>query len=82
MDSNAIKYPNLWEYLIITTDKISLLESINNAFETKEYSIKLSKKSKNKNYESFVFQIEVSSKIEKDEIFQTIAKMKNVKVII
>lgn len=82
MDSNEIKYPKLWEYLIITTDKISLLESINDAFEMKEYSIKLSKKSKNKNYESFVFQIEVSSKIEKDEIFKTISTIKNVKVII
>lgn len=77
-----IKYPRIWEYLIITTNKISLLESINNAFACREYSIKPSKKSKSKNYESFIFQIEVSNKIEKDEIFHKIATMKNVKVII
>lgn len=82
MNPNEIKYPRIWEYLIITTNKISLLESVNNAFALREYSIKLSKKSKNKNYESFVFQIEVLNKTEKDEIFKTISKIKNVKVVI
>ncbi|MDE6886196.1 MAG: DUF493 domain-containing protein [Helicobacteraceae bacterium] len=79
---NEIKYPLLWEYLIITTNKDSLDSELRDKFGTLEYKLEDSKKSKNNKFSSYNFTIRVFSKEQRDEIFQFLSKIDGVKFII
>lgn len=82
MDENAIEYPRLWEYLIITSDKDALESAIKERFGALNYEFNFSKTSKGGAYQSFNFRIFVISQNERDEIFKYFTGIRGVKVVV
>ncbi len=79
---NTIKYPRIWEYLIITSNKDELQEKIKEKFHTLEYKFEFSKESKGGKYSSYNFSIYVINQNQRDEIFQILSNIKDVKAVI
>lgn len=81
MQKPDITYPCEWEYRIIGEDE-ELIKKL--VFDTmpREYSLKISKHSKNKRFVSVHVCVITHSEEERNDIFQTFAKSKCVKMVI
>ena len=81
-DNINIEYPRIWEYLIITSNKDELQSNIKDKFDGLDYRFKFSKDSTGGKYSSYNFSIYVVSQKERDEIFNILTNIKDVKVVI
>ncbi|WP_295737598.1 DUF493 domain-containing protein [uncultured Helicobacter sp.] len=76
-----ITYPCKWEYRIIGKDEKKLRELI---FEImpREYEVKFGKNSAQGHYVSLYVEVEVLSEKERNEIFATLQKSQEVKMVL
>lgn len=82
MEENLIKYPLLWEYLIVCENVSTLFKAIEAKFGGLEYTLKDSKQSKNAKYTSHSFTIMVVSQAQRDEIFGILKGIDGVKFVL
>ncbi len=78
----GLEYPCNWEYKIITNSKDKLQNSIAKLFGKRNYKFKFSKKSKNGKYDSYVLSLIVFSDEDRKNIFESLKKDTNIKIII
>lgn len=77
-----ITYPTLWEYLIVTSNADSLKAAIEERFQMLDYKLTFSKSSKEGKYQSFTLSLQVISQKERDEIFEILSNIQDVKIVV
>ena len=87
LDSNnkqrpEIEYPCEWSYKVIGKDVDKILEAIEDAASGLKYDVTPSNISRNGNYFSLNFKVEVPSEVVRDFIYQKLESNSNIKVIL
>ena len=78
----GLSYPCNWEYKLIANSSDDLKNSIKELLGNRNYKFIFSKKSKNGKYNSFVLSLVVHSDKDRKNIYESLKKDKNIKVII
>ena len=78
----GLKYPCTWEYKLITDAKDELKKSILELLGDRNYKLIFSKKSKNGKYDSYILSLLVFSDTDRLNIYESLKKDKNIKIII
>lgn len=78
----ALEYPRIWEYAIITTDKNALEAALGEIFAALSYELKPSKQSSGGKYASLRLSIRVMSEAQRDEIFTRLNLIKCVRAVV
>jgi putative lipoic acid-binding regulatory protein len=87
LDSNnkqrpEIEYPCKWSFKVIGNDVDKILEAIEEASGGLKYDVTPSNISRNGNYFSLNFKVEVPSEIVRDLIYQKLGSNSNIKIIL
>jgi putative lipoic acid-binding regulatory protein len=87
LDSNnkqrpEIEYPCEWSYKVIGKDVDKILEAIEDASSGLKYDVTPSNISRNGNYFSLNFKIEVPSEFVRDLIYQKLGKNSHIKMVL
>ncbi len=77
-----IEYPCEWSYKVIGTNVEKILEAIEEASSGLKYDVTPSNISRNGNYFSLNFIVEVPSEAVRDLIYQKLGKNSNIKMVL
>ena len=78
----GLNYPCNWEYKLITDTKDDLKNSLKELLGNRNYKLIFSKKSKNGKYNSYLLSLIVHSDEDRKNIYESLKKDKNIKIII
>ncbi len=78
----GLDYPCNWEYKLITDTKDDLKNSLKELLGNRNYKLFFSKKSKNGKYDSYLLSLIVHSDEDRKNIYESLKKDKNIKIII
>ncbi len=78
----GLKYPCAWEYKLITDSKDELKKSVLELLGDRSYKLIFSKKSKNGKYDSYILSLLVFNDKDRLNIYKSLKKDKNIKIII
>ena len=78
----GLNYPCNWEYKLITDTKDDLKNSLKELLGNRNYKLIFSKKSKNGKYDSYLLSLIVHSDEDRKNIYESLKKDKNIKIII
>ena len=78
----GLDYPCNWEYKLITDTKDDLKNSLKELLGNRNYKLIFSKKSKNGKYNSYLLSLIVHSDEDRKNIYESLKKDKNIKIII
>jgi putative lipoic acid-binding regulatory protein len=78
----GLNYPCNWEYKLITDSSDDLKSSIKELLGNRNYKLVFSKKSKNGKYDSYILSLLVHSDKDRKNIYESLKKDKNIKIII
>jgi uncharacterized protein len=87
LDSNNkqrpdIEYPCEWSYKVIGNNVEKILEAIEDASKGLNYDVTPSNISRNGNYFSLNFKVEVPSEVVRDLIYQKLGENSNIKMVL
>jgi len=82
METHEITYPCDWSYKIISSDKDYIAKTIPELLESREYEFAESNQSSTGKYTSFSVSLQVSSKEERDNIFNIFKSLPSVKMVL
>lgn len=77
-----IEYPCEWSYRVIGNDVDKILKAIDEASSGLEYDVIPSNISKNGNYFSLKFKVEVPSEVIRDLIYQKLDKNNDIRIVL
>lgn len=77
-----LEYPCDWEYKLIVVQGINVSQIVKNIVDTRNFSLKNSKNSKNGKYESFTLKLLVHSDDDRKTLYETLKANKDIKFVL
>lgn len=77
-----LEYPCDWEYKLIVQQGLNVSQIVKNIVDTREFSLKNSKNSKNGKYESFTLKLLVHSDDDRKTLYETLRADKDIKFVL